>query len=185
MIVASGTSTPTSTTVVATRSRISPFLKASIDRVLLRAVHAAVNKADLGPKWLASVWKPLVGRHQVGAPRIPRPAGRSNRPSCPRRSRVCSRRNDFAGSLGRHGDGLDRLAAGRLFRELGNIHVAEGGKHQRARDRRRGHDQHMRRNALGGQSQPLVHAETVLLVDDGEQQIVVDDAYPETVRACR
>ena len=39
----------------------------------------------------------------------------------------------------RHGAGVDRLAPGRLLAQRGDIHVAEIGEHQRARDRRRGH----------------------------------------------
>ena len=44
---------------------------------------------------------------------------------------------------------------------------------QRARDRRRGHDQHVGAGAvaLRLQRQPLVHAEAVLLVDDGEGEV--------------
>ena len=74
---------------------------------------------------------------------------------------------------------LDRLAAGRLFGELRDVHVAEGGQHQRARDRRRGHHQHVGRVALGGERQALVHAEAVLLVDDGQRQVVEVDAFLE------
>jgi hypothetical protein len=47
---------------------------------------------------------------------------------------------------------------------------------QRARNGRGGHDQLMRdrlaRSALVAQSKPLVHAETMLFVDDGQGQIV-------------
>ena len=39
--------------------------------------------------------------------------------------------------------GLDRLAAGRLLGELGDVHVTVIGEHERARDRRCGHHQHV------------------------------------------
>ena len=42
-------------------------------------------------------------------------------------------------ALDRHGARVDRLAAGRLLAQLRDVHVAEIGQHQRARDRRRGH----------------------------------------------
>jgi hypothetical protein len=71
------------------------------------------------------------------------------------------------------------LRPGRFLGELRDIHVAECRQNQRARDRRRGHHQHMRRNPLGRQPQALVHAETVLFVDDGQQKIVVDDGILE------
>ena len=47
---------------------------------------------------------------------------------------------------------------------------------QRARDRRRRHDQHVgaAAAALGLQREALMHAEAVLLVDDGEGEIVED-----------
>ncbi len=72
----------------------------------------------------------------------------------------------------RNGAGVDRLAAGRLLAQFGDVHVAEISQHQRARDRRGGEHQHVDRFALLRQRQPLVHAEAVLLVDDGEREIV-------------
>ena len=80
--------------------------------------------------------------------------------------------DQLAEPLERQRDGLDRPAAGRLFGEPGDVHVAEGGQHQRARDRRRRHHQHVGRVALGGDRQALVDAEAVLLVDDRQDQVV-------------
>ena len=74
-------------------------------------------------------------------------------------------------SVDRQRAGVDRLAAGGLLAQLGNIHVAEIGQHQRARDRCRGHHQHVDGFALPGQRQPLVHAEAMLLVDDREPEV--------------
>jgi hypothetical protein len=64
------------------------------------------------------------------------------------------------------------LPAGRLFSQLRNVHVAEIGENQGARDRGGGQHQEIDRFALARQCQPLMHAETVLFVDDGEREIV-------------
>ena len=79
----------------------------------------------------------------------------------------------------RNGAGVDRLAAGRLLAQFGHVHVAEVSEHQRARDRRRGEHQHVDRFAFLRQRQPLMHAEAVLLVDDGESEIVECDLFLE------
>ncbi len=71
----------------------------------------------------------------------------------------------------RHGAGIDLLPAGRLLAQFRDIHVAEIGQHQRARDRRRGEHQKIDRLALARQRQPLMHAEAMLLVDDGQGEI--------------
>ena len=78
-----------------------------------------------------------------------------------------------------NGAGVDRLAAGRLFAQLRDVHVAEIGQHQRARDRRRGQHQHVDGLALAGEREALVHAEAVLLVDDGEREIAERDLVLE------
>ena len=79
----------------------------------------------------------------------------------------------------RHGAGVDRLAAGGLLPQLRDFHVAEVGEHQRARDRRCGQHQHVDGLALARQREPLVHAEAVLLVDDGERQVAERDVVLE------
>ena len=77
----------------------------------------------------------------------------------------------FVEPLERHRAGIDLLPAGGLFAQFGDIHVAEIGQHQSARDRRRGQHQQIDRLALAGERQPLMHAEAMLLVDDGQRQI--------------
>ncbi len=70
--------------------------------------------------------------------------------------------------------GLDRLAAGRHLVEAADIHLAILSERQRTRDRRRGHDEHVRRVlALGRQHQPLGDAEAVLLVDHDKAELLV------------
>ena len=86
---------------------------------------------------------------------------------------------DLVQARERNGAGVDRLAAGRLLAQFGDVHVAEISEHQRARDRRRGEHQHVDRLALLRQRQPLMHAEAVLLVDDGQREIVEGDILLE------
>ena len=74
----------------------------------------------------------------------------------------------------RHRAGIDRLAAGRLFAQFGDVHVAEVSQHQRARDRRRAQHQHIDGLALVGEREPFAHAEAVLFVDHGERQRLED-----------
>ena len=79
----------------------------------------------------------------------------------------------------RQGARLDRPPAGRLLGELRDVHVAVVGEHERARDRRRGHDQHVGGAALGGERQALVDAEAMLLVDDDQGEVAEVDALLE------
>ena len=85
--------------------------------------------------------------------------------------RAADRLDHLVEPVERNGAGVDRLAAGRLLAQLRDFHVAEIGQHQRARDRRRGQHQHVDGLALAGEREPLVHAEAMLLVDDGEREI--------------
>ena len=55
--------------------------------------------------------------------------------------------------------------------ELGDVEIAVQRQGQRARDRRRGHDQQVRHHALFAQRRPLGDPEAVLLVDDHQPQI--------------
>ena len=75
--------------------------------------------------------------------------------------------------LGEH-DGFHRRASRRQFVDHGYIEIGIGGHRQRARNRRRGHDQLMRlmavRRAFFAQRQALMHAEAVLLIDDDQRQ---------------
>ena len=84
----------------------------------------------------------------------------------------------------RDGPRIDRLAAGRLLPQFGRIHVAEERKHERARDRRRRHHQHVDGLALARQGKPLVDAEAVLLVDDRKREVVeLDLVLKQRMRA--
>ena len=74
--------------------------------------------------------------------------------------------------------GDDGLPSGRHLVDDGDVEVAVQGHRQGAGDRRRGHDEDVRGNAVrpfGPEAGTLVHAETVLLVDDGEAEAPEDD----------
>ncbi len=83
-----------------------------------------------------------------------------------------TRRYASAAFVGRTRDErLDRLPAGGKLVEDGHVEVAVVRERERPRDRRRGHDQHVRRRALLLQHHALVDAEPVLLVDHGQRQV--------------
>ena len=66
----------------------------------------------------------------------------------------------------------DRSAIGRLFPEERNIQVAINRLRERARDRRRGHDEDVRGIAPGDQTRSLQHAELMLLINHNKAEIV-------------
>ena len=72
----------------------------------------------------------------------------------------------------RDGARRDGLAAGGLLGELRYVEVAVDREQQRARDRRRGHDENIGIAGAGLllKRKPLGNAEAVLLVHDGEAQ---------------
>ncbi len=97
-------------------------------------------------------------------------------------------------------DAPDHLVAPRLVHELRDHGRAPRGQlvddrhvevrvvahRERARNRGRAHHELVRLGALAGEGEPLRHAETVLLVDDGEPQAVEGDlVLEERVRADR
>ena len=78
---------------------------------------------------------------------------------------------DFGKPRQRYRARIDLLPAGGLFAQFRDIHVAEIGQHQGARDRRCREHEKIDRFALARQSEPLMHAEAMLLVDDGQREI--------------
>ena len=91
--------------------------------------------------------------------------------------------DDLVTARFRYGDSRNRLPAGRQFVDDGNVEIGIGGHRERARDRRRGHDQLMRMavvaHALFPQRHALVHAEAMLLIDDDEAESTKADAFLE------
>ena len=152
--------------------------KARHGAVLVGALHAAVHQIDAVAEVLLEVGEALLGGGEIAR------FGFLDQRADPVDAlafveRAADRLDHLVEPAERDGAGVDRLAAGRLLAQFGNVHVAEIGQHQRARDRRRGHHQHVDRLALARQRQPLVHAEAVLLVDDGEREIAERDLLLE------
>ena len=151
MIVAFGTSTPTSITVVATRTSSSPALKRAITLAPLGRPQPPVEAADAVAAEL--------GRCEAARPR-PRRRGATRVSDCldqraddvrlppvvevPAETRVRLR----AALLGRPTRVIDRLAVRRRQRELADLEVAVDGERERARDRRRGQVEDVRAPAL-------------------------------------
>ena len=73
--------------------------------------------------------------------------------------------------------GFDRLPSRRELVEHRNVEVAVVRERQRPRDRRRRHDEDVRRDALLLEGDALVNTETVLLVHHGERQVAEGDAF--------
>ena len=78
-------------------------------------------------------------------------------------------------TFGAEDRGLDRFTSRWLLVEDRDLHIAVLGQRQRARDRRRGHHQHIGTLALFSQLHPLPHAKSVLFVDNDQPQIVKDN----------
>ena len=150
--------------------------KARHGGVLLGALHAAMHQVDLLAETLAQFLEALLRGGEIDLfgflDQRADPIG-----ALPAADRAADRVLDFLDARERNGAGVDRLAAGRLLAQFGDVHVAEIGQHQRARDRRGGEHQHVDRLALLRQRQPLMHAEAVLLVDDGQREIVERDLF--------
>ncbi len=179
MIEALGTSTPTSITVVLTRSRVSPPAKrAMAAAVLVGARHLPMDHVDPRPEPL------LQGRETVLGGRDVERLGFRHQRADPIDLRALIERaadalHHLVEPVERHGARVDRLPARRLLPQDRDIHVAEIGEHQRPRDRGRRHHQQVDRLALGGERQPLVDAEAMLLVHHGEGEVPEDDLLLE------
>ena len=185
MMLASGTSTPTSTTVVATRSGVRAAGEGRDRRFLVAAGEAAVRQPDQAAEPFGEQPMPLHRRHRrVGLaaldhradPVDPLAAGQ----------RPVDGVHHLVDPLDGHGPGDGGGAARRLLDQVGGGDVAIGSEHQAARDRRRGHQQHVDGPALVHEVQALADAEPVLLVDHRQAQIA--ERHPvleQSVRAHR
>ena len=144
--------------------------KARHGAVLVGAAHAAVHEIDAVAEPLLQRLEALLGGGEVDdLGFLDQRADPVDAPALV--ERAPDRVDHFGQPLERQGAGIDLLPAGRLLAQLGNVHVAEIGQHQRARDRRRRQHQQVDRLALARERQPLMHAEAVLLVDDGQREI--------------
>ncbi len=144
--------------------------------VALAWAHLAVNKADIFSKTLFQKLEPLFRGGKVNE------FGFIHQRTNPVGARTIvdrapDRFDHFFQPVQRNRARVDGLTARGFFAQFGNIHVAEISEHQRARNRRRGHDQEINRFALGSERQPLMHTEAMLFIDDGESQIAKFHAF--------
>ena len=139
-------------------------------RLALGALQPAVHQPDLAGEARAQQAMALLGVGEVDVLGL---LDQRAHPVDPRAGadHAADGFGHLADALEREGAGVDRLPAGRLLGELGDVEVAVGRQHQGARDRRRGHHQQVDRLALGGERHALVDAEAVLLVDHGQRQV--------------
>ena len=80
------------------------------------------------------------------------------------------------------------LRPGGQLAQRGRVEVAVGGQREGPRDRRRGHVEDVRRQALGRlgvERPPLLHAEAMLLVDDANAEPGEAGPTARSERACR
>ena len=174
MIVASGTSTPTSITVVATSTCVSPAAKRAMAASLSDALHAAVNQVDLVAEFLSQILETRLGGREVDLLRFidqrADPIG-----AFALLNRAADGVFDFLDTREGDGAGVDRLAARWFFAQLRNVHVAEIGENKRARDRRGGKHEHVDGFAFLRQREPLVDAEPMLFVDHRQRKVMEGD----------
>ena len=149
-------------------------------RVLVAALHLAVDEADLIAEEFAQILRPVLRGGEIGLL-----AALDQRADpidlCAGLDRPAESGHHFVDALDIDRPCVDPLASGRLFPQGREVHVAEIGQRQRARDRRRGHGQHVDGLAFFAKSEALVDAETVLLVDHreaetGENDIVLNQS---------
>ena len=85
--------------------------------------------------------------------------------------------------LFRHDSRLDRRAPRRQFIDNGHVKVAIENQRKRARNRRCGHDEHMRRfravRALLLQGRALHHTETVLLIRHNQSELLIRHLFAD------
>ena len=158
------------------------------------AVEPAVHEPDAQRRQLVGQPSSAVvvaSAHVAVAPRRARPAGTPRTRARPRatRSREQLVRRLLAARAATGRASSARLAPRRQLVEHGDVEVAVRGERERARDRRRGHHEEVRRAlpvALVAQLRALRDAEAVLLVDDDEPEPREPDALGEQrVRADR
>ena len=148
-----------------------PRGEAAHDGILLRRRHSPVDEADLVLRehGLRQTVGGLNGRLEVallallheGADHVRLPSGRQLLPDGffkPAALRFVQQERP------------DRSSPGRLSVDHGDVEVAVRRHGERPRDRRRRHDEDVRRPSFPLKRRPLDHAEPVLFVDDGEAQ---------------
>ena len=191
--VALGTSTPTSITVVATRTSSLPAAKsrmtASFSSAGSRPCRMPTRRPSSGP---SAQLRGQVEHRDRARRRADGPSGSGS--GCVLRRRVAADARthhvrlvtlldllpqpppaaieECAGFSGRHHVGGDRRASPRQLGQRGDLQVAEHGHGHGPGDRRGRHHQHVRRLVgLGPQGVALLHPEPVLLVHHDQAQV--------------
>ena len=184
MIVAFGTSTPDLDHRRRDEHVDLARLEGRHDRAALGRLQPAVHAADAEAVQLGgrsrSASSSAARAIVVSEPSISGQTTYAWRPS----SR-CRRSRSYASALRSSADpgGDDRLAVGGRRRDLRDGEVAVDRQRERPRDRRRRHVEDVRAPALG-ERRPLLDAEAVLLVDDGDGEVAeVDLALDQRMRA--
>ena len=185
MTVALGTSTPTSMTVVATRTSSSPAPKRAITSSLTsggsRPCSAATRSPASGPSCSSGSRSSTAtaGRR----PSSPGAAGSSSPPIRGQTTKACrpgggGLADALPGAVDPlrvvgdgHDVGGDRRPPPRQLGEGRDLEVAVHGHRDGARDGGGRHDEHVRGAALRAQGVALLDAEAVLLVDDDEPEV--------------
>ena len=149
MIVAFGTSTPTSITVVATSTSSSPSLNWRITSRRSAGLQLPVQQPDAVARELGAAQALGLGLGGAREPRLRLLDQRADDVRLPARVEMHAqprvrRRRALGADPARH----DRLAVGGRLRDLAHREVAVDRQRERARDRRRRHVQHVRRATL-------------------------------------
>ena len=188
IIVASGTSTPTSTTVVPDQHVELAVAEPRHLGVAVGRLHPAVDEADPERReQLAQADRLALGRDgALGLDaRLVDERHDDERPVAG--GRLLADLLPRAVEVVRAADpGPDRDAAGRRRAQVRDVEVGVEHLAERPRDRRRGHQQDVRRPAagLGLERVALADAEPVLLVDDDEAEVAERDGLlDQRVRA--
>ena len=173
MMLALGTFTPTSTTVVRHQHADPAVCEGGHDAVLFGGGHLAVDQADSVAEHLLQRFSAALSSGDV------QHVGLGHERADPERLRAalyCGPQaiHDLIESGGGGCRGGDRLSARRLLIQARDIEIAIDGQLQGAGDRRSGESQHMHRSPFFLQPPPLGNAEPVLFIDDGETEIVED-----------
>ncbi len=136
-----------------------------------RRRHLAVHQHHLVAEHLLQLGKPVLGRHhlevlallhQRADPERLRPLGNPRLQPLHHPPVLTDRKHSR----------INRLPPARLVADDRHGHVAKVRQHQRPRDRRRRHHQQVGVYPLLRQRQSLMHPKPMLLVDDGQPQVV-------------
>src|SRR5579875_3431316 len=144
--------------------------------ILVTAFHPAVNEADSAAEDVSQMGKALLRGSNVKLLAFLNERADPEGAGAPREGAL-QPLDQLVHAIERQGAGVNRPPSRGLFAQIGNIHVAEIGQHQAARDGRRGHDENVGRLALIAEGETLMDAETMLFIDNGKTEIAKGNAF--------